>query len=61
MGIKSYVNEKASKHVVLHRMAPWDWMATSPYVVIPLVGIIIMESMIMVENGAMWMPRMSVG
>ena len=39
MGTKSYVTEKTSKHVVLHRMAPWDWMETSSYAVTPFVGI----------------------
>ena len=61
MGIKSYVAEKTSKHMVLHRIAPWDWMATSPYTVIPFVGIIIMRPMIVVQNGVLWMPRMGVG
>ena len=61
MGIKVYVAEKTSKHMVLHRMAPWDWMATSLYAVIPSVGIIIMGPMIMVQNGVIRMPRMGVG
>ena len=61
MGIKSFVAEKTSNPVVLHCMAPWDWMATLPYAVIRFVGVVIMEPMIMVQNDAIWMPRMGVG
>ena len=53
--------EKASKHVVLHHMAPWDWMATSSHAVTPYVEMIMMEPMIMIQNGAICMPRMGVG
>ena len=52
--------EKTSKHVVLHCKAPWDWMATSSHAVTPFIGII-MEPTIMVQNGAIRMPRRGVG
>ena len=52
--------EKTSKHVVLHRKAPWDWMATSSHALTPFVGIM-MEPTIMIQNGAIRMPRMGVG
>ena len=57
--IKAYIAEKASKHVVLHRQAAWN-MATSPHAVSPFVGIM-MEPTIMIQNGAIRMPRMGVG
>lgn len=45
MGITSYVAEKISKHVVLHRMVPCDWMTPSPYAVIQSVGTTSMKAM----------------
>ena len=54
--------EKASKHVVLHRQAPWDWVATSPqHAVISCVGMALFGGMITVLNGAICMPPMGVG
>ena len=52
MAIKSFVTERISKHVVLQRMWPWDWMATSPYAVIQFVGTIVMKTMTVVQNRA---------
>lgn len=61
MGIKSFVAEKTTKYVVLHRMVPWDWMTPSPDAVIQCVGMIIMKAMVVVQNRATWMPRVDVG
>ena len=58
-GIKAYVAEKTSKHVVLHHKVPWD-MTTSSHAAILYVGVM-MEPTIMVRNGAIRIPRMGVG
>ena len=50
--------EKASKHVVLQL---WDYVATSWHAVIPWSGMALFSGMIMVQNGAIWRPRMGVG
>lgn len=50
--------EKASEHVVL----PGDYVATSSQAVILCVGMtVMMQPTIMVQNAAIWMPRMGVG
>lgn len=54
------VVENASKHVVLHRKAPWDCVATLLHAIIVFVRSMI-ESIIMVQNGTIEMPRMGVG
>ena len=53
--------KKVSKHVVLHRKAPWDWMATSWHAVISYVGMASFIGTIMVQNGVICMRRMGVG
>ena len=50
--------EKASKHVVLQ---PWVWMTTSLHAAIPWIGMALFVGMIMVQDGAIWRPRMGVG
>ena len=55
------VGNVASKHVVLHHQAPWDWMATSSHAVISWIGMAFFDELIMVQNGAIWRPRMGVG
>ena len=55
--------EKPGKHVVLQciQSRAWDWVATSPHAVILYVEMTSLVGMIMVQNGAIWRPRMGVG
>ena len=55
------VEKEASKHVVLHRKALWDCVATLWHAVISCVGMTSFGGMIMVQNGAIWRRRMGVG
>ena len=52
----------AGKHVVLHRTAPRDCVATSPqHVVISWIGKASFDGMVTVLNGAIHMRGMGVG
>ena len=58
LGVQISVENEAGKHVVL----PWDYVATSPWhAVISYVGMALFDGMIMVQNGAIWRPRIGVG
>ena len=60
-GIKAYVVEKVSRHVVLHHQAPWDWMATSSHghAAISWIGMASFNEMIIIRT--IGMRRMGVG
>ena len=52
--------ENASKHMMLKRNAPWDYVATLLYAVIPCVGMALFDKWIMVHE-TIGMRRMGVG
>ena len=59
--VRISVEKVASKHVVLKRIPPWDWMTTSLHAVISWFKMTLFDGAIMVQNGAIGMHRMGVG